>query len=1010
MIVQPKQNNINNNYSFNPQRFMLQPGKKKKKKKCISSNISNNSNSFDTLNLRSRDIDSENQKIFTRIAVLNIRIITDIKLQSVLNYMKENKINILGLTETQKTDREIKLLNVDTYDYKIITHNDNKGKGKGLLLIVTASLEKHIYKINKYRGHVLTVDFCFKKNKKLRIILVYNVTGGNYNMEERIDINNKIIGFIKDAKRRHLEIVCLGDFNMQYRKYQDKSRKYVQLNKALKFFGKLEELNLWDVHKEFLDMDVNGEIYTYTNDINNHQSRIDYIWVSENIFVQLIDAKIKTFSGHKLDHKLLTFNFENSGFITRTPSIKSYKNKKIIFDYGETKEENIDQFNNDLIHAANSWNEDWSNEKKWQYYKDALIDCKNTSIIKKEINISSFNGKCEDVSQHSLYKNLKFIIFLRRQIKKRSGHTKLRKNWRCYRHFLRKIVKRYDEESMGKLYILNERCLKKFLIGQYMIELNLIYDNLYLKLNLEYARIKNERIKEAVERRCEDLTTNQRRMIDSITEKEIRKIYIDRLIIEDENKEEILVTDENHIKQLTINHFRDFASSQNREVTIDDAWIDEYNPIDAIDESIYKDILSPIMNEEWIELIDQLPIGKATGPTNISYEDIKKAPDEYNKLLINLINNIFVNQDIPGDWKKVNIYPIPKPKPWGYRLENTRPITLLEISRKIMMKIITNRLSKVIKDHAILKGFQYAGLPLKSTFKPLRIINEIIQHANERDKELWILALDMSKAYDRINIVMLKKVLKRIKIPDNLITLLTDIFLERKNRVFTPGGLTDEYDMQCGIDQGEIISPLLWIIYYDPLLTKIRNSNLGYNIDGKRVLNLYEDVKYDVNFNFPGLSYMDDTNFIAENLENLEKILDIAESFYNLNDIKINKTKSELLLRVKRGVEISQVVNLKFGNNNINIVPATKFAAIRILGVWFNAYNRKQHIIAQIKEEVKNCCDSFIARKRLTDKQMSYIFNVLIIPKIEYRAQLVVLTKKEADELIIPFRVYINTN
>ncbi|UZO03329.1 uncharacterized protein OCT59_023736 [Rhizophagus irregularis] len=73
------------------------------------------------------------------------------------------------------------------------------------------------------------------------------------------------------------------------------------------------------------------------------------------------------------------------------------------------------------------------------------------------------------------------------------------------------------------------------------------------------------------------------------------------------------------------------------------------------------------------------------------------------------------------------------------------------------------------------------------------------------------------------------------KFPDELVNLLTELFLERKNKVFTPGGLTEEYDVQCGIDQGEIISPLLWIIYYDPLLSKIKNSGLGYNIDGKRI-------------------------------------------------------------------------------------------------------------------------------------------------------------------------------
>ncbi|GBC29416.2 RNA-directed DNA polymerase from mobile element jockey-like [Rhizophagus irregularis DAOM 181602=DAOM 197198] len=284
-----------------------------------------------------------------------------------------------------------------------------------------------------------------------------------------------------------------------------------------------------------------------------------------------------------------------------------------------------------------------------------------------------------------------------------------------------------------------------------------------------------------------------------------------------------------------------------------------------------------------------------------------------------------------------------------------------------MMKIITKRISKIIVEHQILQGYQYASLPLNSTFEPLRIINEIIQYSNKCDKELWILALDMSKAYDQINIFMLEKVMKRIKFPVELINLLTGLSIRRKNKVFTPYGLTDTFDMQCGIDQGEIILLLLWIIYYDPLLTKIKNSNLEYDIDGK-----------------------------------FRKILSIADTFYNLNDIKINKDKSELLLRKKY---IPESLSLSFGKSIVNIKPTSQTGSIRLLEVWFNAFNRRNHVIYQIKHKINNCCDSMMLRKKLTDKQMVYIFNVLIIPRIEYRAQLIILSEQECNKFMAKFRI-----
>ncbi|CAG8758383.1 8183_t:CDS:1, partial [Rhizophagus irregularis] len=82
--------------------------------------------------------------------------------------------------------------------------------------------------------------------------------------------------------------------------------------------------------------------------------------------------------------------------------------------------------------------------------------------------------------------------------------------------------------------------------------------------------------------------------------------------------------------------------------------------------------------EEWNDMIENVPLGKASGLTEIIYEDIKKAPDEFNSLLRKLIDNIFLQQELPEDWKDTNIYLIPK----GFRLVNARPITLLEVPKK----------------------------------------------------------------------------------------------------------------------------------------------------------------------------------------------------------------------------------------------------------------------------------------------------------------------------------------
>src|SRR5688500_13784862 len=113
-----------------------------------------------------------------------------------------------------------------------------------------------------------------------------------------------------------------------------------------------------------------------------------------------------------------------------------------------------------------------------------------------------------------------------------------------------------------------------------------------------------------------------------------------------------------------------------------------------------------------------------------------------------MLNECLILNRIPEEWKLADLYPIPKPKLWGCKLINTRSIVLLETIRKLMVSILNRRCSKIFKTHDVLKGNQFAGLEGNSTFEPIRIIKEIIQDAIKNKKELWMLALDMAKAYD----------------------------------------------------------------------------------------------------------------------------------------------------------------------------------------------------------------------------------------------------------------------
>jgi hypothetical protein len=297
-------------------------------------------------------------------------------------------------------------------------------------------------------------------------------------------------------------------------------------------------------------------------------------------------------------------------------------------------------------------------------------------------------------------------------------------------------------------------------------------------------------------------------------------------------------------------------------------------------------------------IIKELPNDKAPGPSGIVYEDLKLTGPKYHQHLLNLFNNIITNGMIPSEWKKATIYPIPKPKDWECKLNNTQPITLLETTRKLLIKIITKRLNSFLAKSDILQWNNRAGIIGESCFQPIHFTQHVIEQCQRLNQPLWIGLQDLSKAYNRVNVSLLRIALERLHIPYNIVNLLTDLFTDRINNIIINNHMSNYY---TGIDQGEIISPLFWIIYYDPMFTKINQSKeLHVNINVDQIRNIYSknsDITH--NFEIAVLGYLDDTTWFASSKEQLEKQLYIANSFYNFTDIKINHDKYEILTNEK---------------------------------------------------------------------------------------------------------------
>ncbi|GBB98935.1 hypothetical protein RclHR1_03370002 [Rhizophagus clarus] len=304
---------------------------------------------------------------------------------------------------------------------------------------------------------------------------------------------------------------------------------------------------------------------------------------------------------------------------------------------------------------------------------------------------------------------------------------------------------------------------------------------------LKEKEFQESSIKAHIENRNHNFDTDISSFINLALSRSRRQIVLDRVFIDHPTAPQLL-TDPKDISDAVVDHFQNAvpikSTSPSHISALPDRWRSEYSPMDSVSSDIYNSLLSPPSLEEWLSVVSSMPNGKAPGPSMITYEMLKYLGLTTNSLLLILICACFALADIPDLWRQAMVFPIPKPHEWRYQLKNTR---------------------KTCRD-------------------PIITLESIIYDANHSNSPLWILSQDIFKAFDSVNLTMLKFALERIRLPASAIMLILSLFMNCSNRVFTSYSDTSSYQVRIGIDQGEVISPLLWVIYIDPLLTVLNKE------------------------------------------------------------------------------------------------------------------------------------------------------------------------------------------
>lgn len=246
-------------------------------------------------------------------------------------------------------------------------------------------------------------------------------------------------------------------------------------------------------------------------------------------------------------------------------------------------------------------------------------------------------------------------------------------------------------------------------------------------------------------------------------------------------------------------------------------------------------------------------------------------------------------------------------------LANYRPISILPVFSKGLEKLISERMSSFCEKHNIITNSQFGFRKHLSTESALLTQKEIILQAIENKLVTLGVFVDFSKAFDRINHVILLKKLENYGFRGVYLTLLECYLQFRRQAVVIDNEISDYKAVKLGVPQGSILGPLLFLLYINDIV----------NIDDSCRFVIYAD---DTTLLF---SAEDTTKLICD----ANNVLTKLDNWSIVNSLTINTSKTKAVLFRPINSRASIGNSLCIGSSRLEIVPHVKS-----LGVFFEEH------------------------------------------------------------------------